>query len=251
MIIVGRLVITSVFEWMNAHLSFLSIIIALTAGTLDHAGAQESKPNANQQINLRIEFYDLPADEALRIQQEVSIQPDQTKAREKILKMVEAGDAAFVSSAPLVCRSGVRGKYQDTEVVPVIEIFTWNQEAKRLVPKFANRNVGTVFEVDPTLSADGETLDLNFALEHHTGEPVKETILVPLGDPGDSKEVSVTRFHMKKITTHLFIKSGATALIGAFEITGPQPSSSSSSGTIPNAKRLVFLSANLQKPDKD
>jgi len=230
-------------------------MVALTAvlalGTFDNAGAQESKPDTHQQINLRIEFYDLPADEALRIQQEVSLQPDQTKAREKILKMVEAGDAAFVSSAPLVCRSGSRSKYQDTEIVPVIEDFTWNEELKRLVPKFANRDVGTVFEVDPSVSADGKTLDLNFALQHHTGEPETETILVPLGDTGDSKEVSVTRFHLKKITTKIFIKSGALALIGAFEITGPQPSSSSSSETIPHAKRLVFLSANIQKPGKD
>ncbi|MEX2578413.1 MAG: hypothetical protein WD342_05080 [Verrucomicrobiales bacterium] len=224
------------------------VTVAIAALIPALSQSQEEKPDpgagALEQLSLRVEMYDLPAAEALRIQQDVSIQPDQTEAVEEILEMVEAGEAAFVTSAPLIARNGNRAKFEDVEVVPVIVDFTWNEEAKELVPKFADRVAGTVFEVDPKVSDDGETLDINFALEHHTGKPVTETILVPLGDSEKSREVSVTRFFMKKVTTRLLIKPGASALIGAFEI--PDSETSSGEDAVPDPKRLAFLRVEVQ-----
>ena len=193
---------------------------------------------AQQQIHLRVDLYDLPSAAALSIQQGVSLSPDQTAVVQDINKMVESGEAEFVSSIVLTSPVGARAKFEDTEKVLVIEAFEWNEEAQELVPKFAEKQAGTIFEVDPKISEDGKTLELNFALEHHTAPPVMEEIMVPLGKTEESREVSVAHFFQKKITTKILMKSGTTALVGAFEITGMDESESD-----PSYKRLAFLYA--------
>lgn len=226
------------------HLSRL-VMFAVTISVFPVSAEEVAAP----QFVLRVELYDLPADEALRIQQEVSIQPNQLEIRDAILGKVKSGDARFVTSTPLVCRHGVRGKYQDTEEVPVIVDFTWNEEAGQLVPKFESREVGTIFEVDPSLMDDGETLDINFALAHHTGQPETKTLQVPMGNVEQSRELSVTRFHEKKVTTRIYLKRGAAALIGAFEVTGTREESETGEKLIDNPKRLAFLCADVQEFD--
>ncbi|MCB1231558.1 MAG: hypothetical protein KDN19_14910 [Verrucomicrobiae bacterium] len=236
---------------MEKLVSCLSLLTLIAVGALVEVNvAVAEDETAAPQFMLRVEIFDLPADEALRIQQEVAIQPDQLETRNAVLDMVKEGKARFVTSAPLVCRHGVRGKYEDIEEIPVIEDFTWNEEAKQLVPKFGIRDVGTIFEVDPNLGEDGETLDINFALEHHTGQPETKSLMVPMGDTEKSREVSVTHFHMKKVTTRVYLKRGAVALIGAFDVTGPRDKGDSGP-TIENPKRLAFLCADVQEFDAE
>ena len=193
--------------------------------------------SAEEQIHLRIDLYDLPSLEALEIQQGVSLSPDQTEAVKNINKMIEKGEAEFVSSIVLTSPIGARAKFEDVEAVLVIESFEWNEQAQELVPKFVKQQAGTIFEVDPGISDDGKMLDINFALEHHTAPPVTEEILVPLGKTEASREVSVVRFFQKKITSRILMPSGTTSLVGAFEISGPETSGS------PGFKRLAFLYA--------
>lgn len=197
--------------------------------------AEDSQP---QQMHLRVDFYDLRNPKALEVQQRVSLSPDQSKVIEEINEMVEKEYAKFVASVVLTSPIGVRAKFEDTEDVLVIETFEWNEEAKELVPKFIKQSAGTTFEVDPGLSSDGKKLEVNFALEHHTAPPVNEEIMVPLGKSEKSREVTVTRFFRKKITSKILMESGTTALVGAFEITGPEKSES-------EFKRLAFLYAEL------
>lgn len=230
-------------------LVFLAATLAvLTVSPAGSRLAAQDTDSPGSQIRLRIDIFDLPAAEALKVQQEVSLEPDQTATLARIEKMVAEKTAAYVTSCPLVSRPGSRAKYEDTVKVQVVEDYAWNEEAKQLVPVFAQRSAGTIFEVDPTIAGDGEKLELNFALEHHTGDPETETISVAMGGEGASKEVTVTHFHMKKITTRILIKPGTAALVAAFEITGE--TGASPGETIPDAKRLVFLSADVEN-DKD
>ena len=91
---------------------------------------------------------------------------------------------------------------------------------------------------------------INFALEHHTGQPETKSLMVPMGDTEKSREVSVTHFHMKKVTTRVYLKRGAVALIGAFDVTGPRDKGDSGP-TIENPKRLAFLCADVQEFDAE
>lgn len=196
------------------------------------------------QMSLLVEIYELPALEALEIQQQVPISPDQTETVKELKKGIESGDVEFVIAIPLTAPIGTRAKFQDVEVIPAIEDFEWNPDVKRLVPKFKNREVGTIFEVDPKVSEDGETLLVNFALEHHTGTPVTEKIVVPLGDSGESREVSIVRFQLKKVTQQITLKPGATALVAAMEVNG-EGTGNVEEGKGSPRKRLAFLTANL------
>lgn len=223
---------------MRLRTLFSTLLICFLATILS---AQDSNPQ--KQMHIRVDLYDLPVAEALEIQQGVSLSPDQSKTIEEINTMVENDEAKFVASALLTSPVNSRAKFEDTEDVLVIETFEWNEEAKELVPKFIKQSAGTTFEVDPNLTSDGKKLEVNFALEHHTSPPVNEEIMVPLGKSEKSREVTVTRFFRKKITTKILMESGTTALVGAFEITGPDQSKKSEAE--PEFKRLVFLYAEL------
>lgn len=192
---------------------------------------------ATEQLHIRVDLYDVPNARALAIQQGVSLSPDQTGVVGEVNKMVDSGEARFVSSVVVTSPVGARAKFEDTEVVMVVESFEWNEEVQELVPKFGQQQAGTIFEVDPGISDDGEKLDVNFALEHHTAPPVTEQIVVPLGKTEKSREVSVPRFFRKKITTRIQMPSGTTALVGAFEITGTDNPEDA------GFKRLAFLYA--------
>lgn len=211
------------------------------AVSLAGAELEASDSGFPDELILRVELYDFSAQEALRIQQQAAVTPHLEERREEILGMVDGGEARLVHAVSLIARLGSRAKSEDVESVPVVESFTWNEEARQLVPQFAEKEAGTIFEVDPSLAEDGETLDINFALEHHTGRPEMETITVPMGQGEASKEVTVTRFHLKKVTTRLRAKPGAFVLIGAFAVTG-EPFEAASGPGITSAKRLAFLS---------
>ncbi len=218
------------------------LLLAILTGFFTVAlAAQDSKPQ--QQMHIRVDLYDLPVADALEIQQGVSLSPDQSGVVEEINASVKKGEAKFVASVLLTSPIGSRAKFEDTEDVLVIETFEWNEEAKELVPKFVEQSAGTTFEVDPNLTSDGKKLEVNFALEHHTSPPVSEEIMIPLGKSEKSRELTVTRFFRKKITSKILMESGATALVGAFEITGPEASEKTESD--PEFKRLAFLYAEL------
>ena len=63
---------------MEKLVSCLSLLTLIAVGALVEVNvAVAEDETAAPQFMLRVEIFDLPADEALRIQQEVAIQPDQ------------------------------------------------------------------------------------------------------------------------------------------------------------------------------
>lgn len=222
----------------------LFLIVTLVSLLTLFTGMSVSGADSDQQISILVEIYELDAIKALEIQQQVSINPDQSQAVKEMKKLVDSGEVEFVLGIPLTATIGARAKFQDVEVIPAIEDFEWNPDVKRLVPTFRNREVGTIFEVDPMVSEDGETLLINFALEHHTGSPITENITVPLGDSGESREVSIVRFQMKKITQKLNLKPGATSLVAAMEVNGEGTGETGGEKGAAR-KRLAFLTADL------
>lgn len=191
----------------------------------------------DRQIGLRVELYDLDKATALRLQQETSGLIDNENARQEVLQMVDRGEASLVTTAPLTSHTNQRAKHSDTDIFTVVADFTWNEDAQQLVPEFKTREVGTIFEVDPSI--EGDMIEANFSLEHHTAPPTEQILKVPFPGSAESMEVSVKVFHEKKIIKRITLMDGASALVAAFQITGVDSAQ--------DKVRVAFLCANLLK----
>lgn len=84
--------------------------------------------------------------------------------------------------------------------------------------------VGTLLEVDPVGGADGRTVDVNLALEHHYAppsiSPPQETGAGPAAPATPLSKSATTVFHMATLKTAITLESGATRLIGLWKPQG-------------------------------
>lgn len=90
--------------------------------------------------------------------------------------------------------------------------------------KVRSRMVGTLLEVDPVGGADGRTVDVNLALEHHYAppsiSPPQETGAGPAAPATPLSKSATTVFHMATLKTAITLESGATRLIGLWKPQG-------------------------------
>jgi len=96
-------------------------------------------------------------------------------------------------------------------------------------PDWEIRQVGTIFEVDPVLGADGYTMDLSMMLEHHTAAPETEPLHIN----------SPPLFHSKRLTTQLALISGSYTLLGSWKPTGKPEYEDN------DLMHLIFVTANV------
>ena len=141
---------------------------------------------------------------------------------------MKEGEAEFVSSANLQCRSGQRARYEDLITVMSVEdyqqeLLPMKSDSKRIPPmkpELAVRKVGTVFEVDPVLGPDNATVDLNLELVFHTAPPTESSMEVLFPDLKKPMKISVPEFHAREIKTQETMLAGTAKLIGSWRPTG-------------------------------
>ncbi|MFT5467839.1 MAG: hypothetical protein ACI8UO_002946 [Verrucomicrobiales bacterium] len=82
--------------------------------------------------------------------------------------------------------------------------------------------VGTSVEVDPLISADGQTIDLNFSFSYDYAPPTRTGAPKLNPNGGIEMDAPATSFHQAKVTTSMTIQSGATRMIGTWKPTGAE-----------------------------
>jgi type II secretory pathway component GspD/PulD (secretin) len=105
------------------------------------------------------------------------------------------------------------------------------QGSKPAVLEFDTRAYGTILEAEPSVGADGFTISLNIALEHHTAEPQLDTIADGIVSP---------RFHAKTIQTNCVLLDGGYLILGTWKPTGKDEYAEG------DVRHIVFVTANLQ-----
>jgi len=176
---------------------------------------------AEKSVSIRAEIYQLPAKVALRLQQFCGPLDDHSAAVKSLATMVERGEATLVVTAPVLARSGQRAKVQQMEEVIYHTEIYWDRESDTVIPDaFETRNVGTELEVDPVLGPDDFTIDLNFALEHHTAPPTMRPVRVTSPKSGQKVVTEFPAFHCKKVITQVTMADGTVKLVGAWRPTG-------------------------------
>ncbi len=132
---------------------------------------------------------------------------------------VARGEATFINSALLETKSGNRASYESVrEHVYLSEFGTSAKGQPHLA--FEMRPVGSILQIEPTIGADGRTVEITLEHELHPATP--ETRRDHFRDPASNKpfDMPVVDFHSTKTTTGISMTKGVTKLISLNKPTG-------------------------------
>tara|TARA_R110000850_G_scaffold204570_12_gene330793 strand:+ start:200 stop:976 length:777 start_codon:yes stop_codon:yes gene_type:complete len=159
------------------------------------------------------------------------IMTDATPLRREVQVWVKAGKGKIVESMTVHARSGQRAKVESVHEViypteydpPTGAATAQDGENVKLVPPsavaFETRNVGTTFEVDPVVGADGDVVDLNLAPEIvQMGENTQH--VTTLGDV--EMTVDTPHFMTSKVTTQVSVRPGDYSFLGTSRLGIPE-----------------------------
>ncbi len=166
----------------------------------------------NYKIPVHVEIFELPTFQALELIESCMVEGDHSPERNAALKLVKQKHARLIAMPTIVTRSGQRGEIRDgDEVFYPTEIYSDNKENEDKGILLDTRLVGTIFEVEPILEPDGETIALSIELEHHSAPPVMKPL---------TNRTQVSQFHSNKITSHIQLRKGGYVLLGSWKPTG-------------------------------
>ena len=132
---------------------------------------------------------------------------------------VARGEARFINSTFLETKSGTRATQESQrEHVYLCEFGTDAKGVPHLA--FEMRRVGSILEIEPTVGADGRTVEITFSYEFHPAAP--ETRRDHFRDPASNKafDMPVVDFHSAKTITGISMTKGGTKLISLNKPTG-------------------------------
>lgn len=102
------------------------------------------------------------------------------------------------------------------KVIPSIDATTF----EGFPSAFETRNAGVTLEVEPVVSADGKSIDVNLVPQHVRLKGYHKVTLEGAAHKG-KVVVEQPEFHTNKITTSLSLKNGERVLMGVYPIDDP------------------------------
>jgi type II secretory pathway component GspD/PulD (secretin) len=159
----------------------------------------------------------------------------------QIQKMIASGEATLIARPTVVTKSGQRAVTEDIQEVRYPSQFgphhppaaSTGDGAKKPDPEsnaaarggapipteFETRNTGATLEVEPVLSPDGKTIDINLVPQHVR---LLEFTTVASGRDanGHDWKIEQPRFYTAKTTTSLTVTAGQRVLLAEFR--GPE-----------------------------
>ncbi len=211
-----------------------------------------------KQVRVQVEFIEMPQEKLIELLMPQRRGADDSDLRMAAHEMVKKKEAKVLETTTLVTRSGQRAKvesikefiypteYDPPEISEGARKGT-NANAPVIIGEaaiappnptaFEMRPVGTTFEVDPVVGADGITIELNLAPEivYHAGN----TVYGKWKTPEAETEVTQPEFYTMKVSTAITTISGQYQLV-----TSATPNNE---GGDPDRERkvLVFVRADI------
>lgn len=132
---------------------------------------------------------------------------------------VARGEGRFIDSLFVETKPEVRAKQVSASECLYVEEFGLDAKG-RATPGIAYRNVGSTFEIEPTLNYGGRTVNIEFSYELHPAQPAmrRETFRDPAS--GLRFDLPVADFHSNHTVTGLIMTKGGTRLISLYQPTG-------------------------------
>lgn len=144
---------------------------------------------------------------------------DQTAMWAAVAAAAERGEAAFIDSLFLETKSGTRATHESvSEHVYLSEFGTTAAGQPHLA--FEMRQVGSILQIEPTVGADGSTVELSLSYDLHPAPPTLRRD--HFRDPASKQEfdMPVADFHLIKTVTGLVMTKGGTKLLSLHKPTG-------------------------------
>lgn len=239
-------------------------IVSLSAQEFNPLGREIPEDRLERQVRIQVEWIEV----SLQTYTELMAEPDPVTSRgklsnndgplrRKVAELVKRGEAEVIETALVIARSGNRAKVESiqefiypTEYDPPVSVDSGtkenpseprtlrNETGLPTPTAFETRNVGTTLEVDPTIGADNQTVDLNLAPElvyaagyTHWGE---------YASASGKMEAKMPAFYTVKVTTQVAQIAGEYGLIAV-----QSPLNVESGMADRKRKVLVFLKADV------
>jgi hypothetical protein len=167
-------------------------------------------------LALRFELFQAEASTVRRLLQEGDGKADNTAQFNRLKELVAAGEAKNIGTLKLETRSGQRAVLESTHEHNVCSGVSVDDKGK-LETSNETRQVGLKVEVDPVIGPDGDTVDINYALEYHFAPPVERREQAGEVAPLGKIMVPVADFHVAKITTATTSLSGMNRVLGVWK----------------------------------
>ena len=205
----------AIFDPKNKTLALRSTKLAHERVT---ALATQYENASSRLVNFSVQIIETDGNAVREAVKKAVPQSDHAAALAMLETLVTQDKARFIGNLRLETKSGLRAVVTRGEGRLYISEMTLD-ESKRSSTALEERRAGTIFEVEPTIAADGSTLDLTVSLEHHHGLPLEHWDKINFA--GDrSVESPNIDFHLAHVTTSFTMISGMTKLLGVWQPEG-------------------------------
>lgn len=137
---------------------------------------------------------------------------------DELLAAVKAGTVQHLNTARIETKSGTRASTEQvTDHIAIAEVGVDDKGVPSLATEM--RQVGFRLELEPTVGADGVTVELTLAPEFHTAPPLEHREHV-IDTQGRRLEFPLTDYHVAKVTTGITIPDGSTRLLSLHKPAG-------------------------------
>ncbi len=237
---------------------------AFENGDLGKSEDFDVAPNAPMQVQVTMEFIEVPQAEVTRLLYKEKLGKDGSKLREELQKSVDAQKANLYETMMVVARSGqkatvesIREVIYPTEVEPsripnevkVDKEVVNNMEniralAALVAPNtptaFETRNTGGTLEIEPTIGDDNQIIDLRIVPEIVFETPwrrwnVRKDVL------GNESAIEMPYFYSIRTNTALTVADGMPQLLAVFTPKGADDKPD------PTRKLLAIVTADIVK----
>lgn len=196
--------------------------LALRSTRLTHerlaAQSAQAERNMPRHVHFNLQIIEADSASVQEAAKTIRTQTDHSAAWKMLDSLASQGRATHVGSLRLETKSGTRATVERGEQRIYLSEVTVD-ESKRSSTASEMRRVGTSLEVEPTVGADGETIELTFSLEHHHGPPLQHWNKINATGERMVETPSID-FHPAKVTTSVTVLSGMTKFIGLWKPEG-------------------------------
>lgn len=170
-------------------------------------------------IALTLHTLEAPAPFLRDLTRQTLASADDTTMFDAVVSAVARGEAKFINSTFVETKSGTRVNHHAACEHRYLDGFGTDAQGRTTL-SFETRQVGSIFEVEPTTGADTSTVDLVFSHELHPTPPILRRD--HFRDPASQQpfDIPITDFNVLNTTTGISVAKGSTKLISLNRPTG-------------------------------
>lgn len=153
-----------------------------------------------------------------RLTAQAAPKSDHRAELDELLAAVKAGTVQHLDTARIETKSGTRATSQQGMQHRAIAKVSVNDKHEPLILQ-EKRRVGLQVELEPTVGADGITVELTLAPEFHTAPPSEHRERL-IDTQGRRHEFPLTDYHTANVTTGLSVIDGSVRLLSLYKPAG-------------------------------